>query len=131
MPPRRIPKQPPPGNIRALLTQGPRVETPEAQDPQTSTNMALTKSDLVETLAGFKSELRNELKADLLAEFQSFKSELNDKLAGLRSDVDSVGSRVLDAEVNMQGLEERTSQQAEDLQALKDQMEFTLLKTED
>ena len=111
--------------------QGPREDTAAALNIQTAAAMALTKSDLVELLSIFKTELRSELKMDLSAEFQTFRTEMNEKLAGLRADVDSVGARVLESEDLVQGLESRSIQHARELQELRDQMELTLLKTED
>ena len=131
MPPKKAPKLPPPGNIRALFAQGSRAEASEVLESQATATMALTKSDLIETLAIFKVELRGELKTDLLAEFQTFRSEFNDKLSGLRTDVDSVGTRVLDMENHAQEQGECMARHIAEIQTVKDQLELTLLKTED
>ena len=100
-----------------------------------STAMSLTKSDLVEALqqfkSEFKSELRAELKADLSKELQDFKDALNDKLTTLRTNVDSVGARVLDAETMIQTVDQRVSAMQGDLRRYSQQTELLHLKVED
>ena len=82
--------------------------------------MSLKTSDLVDAFAGFKSELQSEIRADLFAQFESFKSELDEKLAGIRSDLDSMGTRMLDAEATVQCLEDRSSHHKDAIQALNE-----------
>ena len=70
------------------------------RDPMadTASKMALTKSDLLDLLSQFKKELRADLKADITKELQDFQTDLNEKMVMLRSEIDSAGARVVEAE---------------------------------
>ena len=106
MPPKKATQKSVRSLFEAYPTGASHAKTQKAQDGE---EMELTKTDLMETLQQFKSELRAELTSDINRELQDLKNNLNEKFASLRNNVDSVGSRILETEAVMQNLERQAS----------------------
>ena len=89
--------------------------------------MALTKSDLLDSLV----QLRADLKKDMVAEMTELRVDLNEKMAALRTDVDAVGTRVIEAEDRIQGLQEDKEGLKRDMKDLQHLVQINTMKLED
>ncbi|KAJ1101425.1 hypothetical protein NDU88_006493 [Pleurodeles waltl] len=64
--------------------------------------MALTKDDLLASLRTLKVELREELTVDLMSSLEALQYDVTSRMTSLQADVDSVGTRTLDLETQVQ-----------------------------
>ena len=123
MPPKRKCLQPSVKSLFGRVTEGDLANS----IVNTGSEMALTKSDLLDSLA----QLRADLKKDMVAEMTELRVDLNEKMAALRTAIDAAGTRVMEAEDKIQGLLEDRESQRRDMKDLQHLVQINTMKLED